>query len=157
MGISAFSFLSGLKVGEQGWERLSDLVQLTRGHAAILSRNPMQSQGLRRYRGLWNLHGQCGWKSFLTRSLRADQNLWNFQPPVSVAGAIFGQKPRCAARSRDVADGNAAGSWSAFRTFPFAVDKHRGSNPGSWSAIADRTPASAGGDTPADHRSPVVV
>jgi hypothetical protein len=118
----------------EGCEKPSKLVELTWGFTAILSRNPMNCQELRRYRGLWNL-----------------------QKPISAAGAIFGRKPRCAARSRDVADGSAACSRSAFRTFPFATHKHRESNPGSQSAIADWTSAFARDDSPADHRSFVVV
>src|SRR5208283_416400 len=70
---------------------------------------------------------------------------------------IFGRKPRCAARNRDGADGNAVCSRSAFRTFPFAAHKHRESNPRSQSASADWISASAGGDSWADHRSFAVV
>ena len=76
--------------------------------------------------------------------------------PVSVADAVFGRKPRCASRSRDVARDSAACIRSAFRTFPFAADKHHGSNPGSLPAIAHWTPASVGGDTLDHPRSSAV-
>ena len=76
---------------------------------------------------------------------------------VSVAAAIFGRRPRCAARSRDVAHGSAACSQRACRTFPSVADKYLGSNPRSWPAIADWTFASASGDTRAGHRSFAVV
>ena len=42
--------------------------------------------------------------------------------------------------------------YSVFRTLPFAADTHRGNNPNSPSAIADWSFASAGGDSPVDHR-----
>ena len=71
------------------------------------------------------------------RELRADQDLWDLQAPISAAGDIFGRKPRCAARSRDVADGSGACSWNAFRKFPFGAHRSRESNPGACSAIAD--------------------
>jgi hypothetical protein len=70
-------------------------------------------------------------------SLRADQDSWDLQAPISAAGDIFGRKPRCAARSRDVADGSGACSRNAFRRFPFGAHRSRESNPGAWSAIAD--------------------
>jgi hypothetical protein len=60
----------------------------------------MNDRELRRYRGLCDLHGQYGDKLFSTRELRADQDLWDLQAPISAAGDIFGRKPRCAARSR---------------------------------------------------------
>jgi len=85
-------------------------------------------------------------------SFSAEDGQGCYEVLVSVADAICGRKPRCAARSRDAADGSVAGSRSAFRTFPFAADKHRGSNAGSPSATADWTLASAGDDTPGDHR-----
>jgi len=97
----------------------------------------MNDRELRRYRGLCDLHGQCGEKLFPTRELRADQDLWDLQAPISAAGDIFGRKPRCAARSRDVADGSGACSRNAFRKFPFGAHKSRESNPGACSAIAD--------------------
>jgi len=55
------------------------------------------------------------------RELRADQDLWDLQAPISAAGDIFGRKPRCAARSRDVADGGGACSRNAFRRFPLVL------------------------------------
>ena len=51
----------------------------------------MKFQGLRQYRVLCDLHGQCGGKLFSTRELRADQNLWDLQVPISAAGDIFGR------------------------------------------------------------------
>jgi hypothetical protein len=97
----------------------------------------MNHRELRRYRGLCDLHGQYGEKLFPTRELRADQDLWDLQAPISAAGDIFGRKPRRAARSRDVADGSGACSRNAFRRFPFGAHSSRESNPGTWSAIAD--------------------
>jgi len=97
----------------------------------------MNNRELRRYRGLCDLHGQCGGKLFATRELRADQDLWDLQVPISAAGGIFGRKPRCAARSRDVADGSGACNRNAFRKFPFGAHRSRESNPGACSAIAD--------------------
>ena len=97
----------------------------------------MNDRELRRYRGLCDLHGLYGEKLFSTRELRADQDLWDLQAPISAAGDIFGRKPRCAARSRDVADGSGACSRNAFRRFPFGAHGIRESNPGTWSAIAD--------------------
>jgi len=103
----------------------------------MLFRNFMNDRELRRYRGLCDLHGQCGGKPFPTRELRADQDLWDLQAPISAAGDIFGRKLRCAARSRDVADGSSACSRNAFRRLPFGVHRSRESNPGACSAIAD--------------------
>jgi hypothetical protein len=51
-----------------------------------------------------------GGKSFRSRQLHADKGLWDLQALISAAGAIFGRKPRCAARSRDAADGS--GVWT---------------------------------------------
>jgi hypothetical protein len=113
----------------------------------------MNDRELRRYRGLCDLPGQCGGKLFQTRSLRADQGLWDLQVPISAAGDIFGRKSRCAARSRDAADGSGACSRNAFRRFPFGAHRSRESNPGAWSAIADWTSASACGDSPIGHKS----
>jgi len=81
-----FSFLGELKVGGKGLGKPSNLVELTPEFIPILSSKPLKYRGLRRYRGLWNL-----------------------QAPISAVGAIFGRKPRCAARSRDAADGGAQG------------------------------------------------
>ena len=75
---------------------------------------------------------------------------------VSVSGAIFGRRLRCAARNRDAAGGRGACSQRAFRTFPSDADKRRGSNPGSWLAIPDWTSASVGDDIRLDHRSVAV-
>jgi len=104
-----FSFLGELKVGGKGLGKPSNLVELTPEFIPILSSKPLKYRGLRRYRGLWNLHGQCGWKSFPTRYLGADRGLWNLQAPISAVGAIFGRKPRCFAHSRDACDGGAQG------------------------------------------------
>jgi len=79
--------------------------------------------------------------------------LWDLQVPISAAGAIFGRKPRCAARSQDAAGGSGASSRRAFRRFPFGAHKNRENNLGAQPAIADWTSVSACGDSPADHRS----
>src|SRR5215469_3626252 len=119
--------LSTAQIGAKNREKPSNLVGLT----GVLSRNSLEENGLRRYRGLWDL-----------RAL------------VSVSGAICGRKPRCAARSRDAAGGSGACLQRAFHTFPSAV-AHRdcGSSLDSWPAIADWTSAFALGDTLAGHRS----
>src|SRR6516164_968305 len=81
--------------------------------------------------GLVGLTGILAWKSFPTRQLRADQNLWDLQALVSVAGAVFERKPHCAARSRDAAGDSDACDRRAFRTLSFAANKCRESNPRS--------------------------
>jgi hypothetical protein len=59
----------------------------------------------------------------------ADRNLCNLLAPVSVSDAIFGRKPRCAARSRDAGGDRGACNQRAFRILLFAADKHLWSNP----------------------------
>lgn len=80
---------------------------------------------------LVGLTGIAAWKPFPTQQLRADQNLWDLQAPASVADAVFGRNSRCAARSRDALGDSDACRRRVFRILPFAVDKRRGSNPGS--------------------------
>src|SRR5215469_8814679 len=72
-----------------------------------------------------------------TRSLSADQNLWDLQALVSVAGANFERKLRCAVSSQDAPHGSDAFPRHAFRTFLFEVHKCRESNRGAGSAISD--------------------
>ena len=77
----------------------------------------------------------------------------DLQLSASVAGAIFGRKLHCGVRSRDAADDRDAYSQRGFHIFPSGADRHRGSNPGSWLAIADWISASADDDIRAGHRS----
>jgi hypothetical protein len=59
--------LGRFNVGVEGRKKPSNLVELTLASCCILFRNAKKYRGLRRYRGLWNLHGQCGWKPFRIR------------------------------------------------------------------------------------------
>ena len=87
--------------------------------------------------GLVGLTGILAWKSFPNRQLRADQNLWDLQALVSVAGANFERRLRCAVSSRDAPRGSDAFPRHGFRTFLFEVHKCRESNRGARSAISD--------------------
>jgi hypothetical protein len=116
-------------------------------------RQPSEEERITKRSRLVGLTWVRGGKSFRTRQLNADQNLWDLQVPISAAGAIFGRKPRCAARNRDAPGGSDACSRRAFRRFPFGAHKNRENNLGVRPAIADWTSVSACSDSPADHRS----
>src|SRR5438552_1538745 len=137
VGTSAFSFLRGLKVGAEGWEKPSNLVELTWDSPRYF---PATLRSVESYEDI----AACG-----TYMGNADRSLFGLDSYVQIRAcgtyrrrsqplAPFSDGNRVAPHVvGDVADGSTACSRSASRTFPFAAHKPRESNPGSQSAIPD--------------------